>query len=120
MADDVSSLTGQEPGGTIRSTPVISVFAGPRIVMREREDGCLLLRSADLLQDYPGTVVHSLRAWAVADPDYPLVAERDADGSWRACSYGAAVADDAPGMAVPGRRAAGDRRLAAVESYLRR
>jgi feruloyl-CoA synthase len=92
VADDVSSLTGQEPGGTVRSTPVMSVFARPRIAMQEREDGCLLLRSADPLQDYPGTIVHSLWAWAVADPDYPLVAQRDADGSWRACSYGTAVA----------------------------
>ena len=70
----------------------VSLFARPRIAMQEREDGCLLLSSADPLQDYPGTVVHSLWAWAAADPDYPLVAERGADGSWRACSYGAAVA----------------------------
>ena len=70
----------------------MSLFARPRIAMQEREDGCLLLRSADPLQDYPGTVVHSLRAWAAADPDYPLAAQRGADGSWRACSYGAAVA----------------------------
>jgi long-subunit acyl-CoA synthetase (AMP-forming) len=70
----------------------MSLFARPRIAMQEREDGCLLLRSADPLQDYPGTIVHSLWAWAVADPDYPLVAQRGADGSWRACSYGAAVA----------------------------
>jgi hypothetical protein len=70
----------------------MSLFARPRIAMQEREDGCLLLRSADPLQDYPGTIVHSLWAWAVAAPDYPLVAQRGADGSWRACSYGAAVA----------------------------
>ena len=43
----MSSLTGQEPGGTVRSTPVMSVFARPRTAMQEREDGCLLLRSAD-------------------------------------------------------------------------
>ena len=70
----------------------MSLFARPRIAMQERGDGCLLLQSADPLQDYPGTVVHSLWAWAAADPDYPLVAQRGADGSWRACSYGAAVA----------------------------
>ena len=70
----------------------MSLFARPRIAMQEREDGCLLLRSADPLQDYPGTVVHSLWAWAAADPDHPLVAQRGADGSWRASSYGAAVA----------------------------
>jgi len=70
----------------------MSLFARPRIRMRAREDGCLLLRSADPLRDYPGTIVHSVWAWAAADPDYPLVAQRGADGSWRACSYGAAVA----------------------------
>ncbi len=68
------------------------LFARPRITAQERQDGCLLLRSADPLQDYPVTVVHSLRAWAAAGPDHPLAAERGADGSWRACSYGAAVA----------------------------
>src|ERR1017187_6942963 len=68
------------------------LFARPRIAAQERQDGCLLLRSADPLQDYPVTVVHSLRAWAASGPDHPLVAERSADGSWRTCSYGAAVA----------------------------
>jgi feruloyl-CoA synthase len=68
------------------------LFARPSIVARGRADGCLLLRSADPLRDYPVTVVHSLRAWAASDPDYPLVAERGAGRSWRTCSYGAAVA----------------------------
>ena len=36
------------------------LFTRPRIAMQEREDGCLLLSSADPLQDYPGTVLHSL------------------------------------------------------------
>jgi feruloyl-CoA synthase len=44
-------------------------------------------------------------------------AERSAEHSSDA---GGQSADDAPGMAVLGHRAAGDRRLAAVESYLRR
>ena len=73
------------------------LFARPRIAAQERQDGCLLLRSADPLQDYPVTVVHSLRAWAASGPDYPLAAERGADGSWRTCSYGAAVAAAAAG-----------------------
>ena len=70
----------------------VPLFARPCIEMEQRVDGCLLLRSADPLQDYPATVMHSLRAWVAADPDYPLVAERDANGSWRTCSYGAASA----------------------------
>jgi feruloyl-CoA synthase len=70
----------------------LPLFARPNIAVRERGDGCLLLRSADPLGDYPVTVVHSFRAWAASDPDHLLVAERDADRSWRTCSYGAAVA----------------------------
>ena len=70
----------------------LPLFARPNIKVQERADGCLLLHSADPLQDYPVTVVHSFRAWAASSPDHPLVAERGADGSWRTCSYGAAVA----------------------------
>ena len=32
----------------------MSVFARPRIAMQEREDGCLLLRSADPVAGLPG------------------------------------------------------------------
>jgi len=70
----------------------LPLFARPRITAQERADGCLLLRSADPLQDHPVTVVHSFRAWAASDPDHLLVAERGAGRSWRTCSYGAAVA----------------------------
>jgi len=55
-------------------------------------DGSLLLRSTEPLGDYPVTVVHSVRAWAAADPGHPLVAERTSAGAWRVCSYGEAVA----------------------------
>ena len=70
-----------ETGRAMITDADMSLFAGPRITMHEREDGCLLLESADPLQDYPGTVVHSVWAWAAADPDYPLAAERGTDGS---------------------------------------
>jgi hypothetical protein len=44
------------------------LFAAPRIVAETAADGSLLLRSADPLGSYPPTVLHSLRAWAEADP----------------------------------------------------
>ena len=69
-----------------------ALFSPPSIEMTQRADGCLLLRSADPLRDHPATVVHSLRAWAAASPEHPLIAERGADGAWRTCSYGAADA----------------------------
>ena len=74
------------------SGAAMPLFARPSIAAAERADGCVLLRSAEPLQDHPATVVHSLRAWAASGPDHPLVAERDDGGRWRCCSYGAADA----------------------------
>src|SRR5579864_5456828 len=79
------------------------LFAAPSIVADRvgAGDGSLLLRSTEPLGDYPVTVVHSVRAWAAADPGHPVVAERDTAGAWRICSYGAAVAAaDAMGQAL--------------------
>ena len=77
------------------------MFAKVRITAERAGDGTLLLRSADELDDYPVTVLHSVRAWADADPDYPLIAERGPDGAWRTVTYGAAVAAaDAIGQAL--------------------
>jgi feruloyl-CoA synthase len=77
------------------------MFAKVRITAEQAGDGTLLLRSADELGDYPVTVLHSLRAWADAEPDYPLIAERGRDGAWRTVTYGDAVAAaDAIGQAL--------------------
>jgi feruloyl-CoA synthase len=63
--------------------------------------GSLLIRSTEPLAGYPVTVMHSVRAWAAADPAHPMVAERDASGGWRICGYGEAVAAaDAIGQAL--------------------
>jgi feruloyl-CoA synthase len=92
--------------------PDMSLFARPSIDGQVREDGCVLLRSTEPLGDYPATVVHSMRAWASIDPGHPLVAERGAGGSWRVCSYGAAVAAaDAIGQALLERGLGPDRPL---------
>ena len=79
------------------------LFASPSIVADRADDGdgSLLLRSTDPLGDYPVTVVHTVRAWAAADPGHPLVAERTTAGAWRVCSYGEAVtAADAIGQGL--------------------
>ena len=67
------------------------MFSTPQVVADAAADGCLLLRSAEPLGEYPATVMHSFRTWASADPGYPLAAERTPDGSWRICSYQAAL-----------------------------
>jgi feruloyl-CoA synthase len=77
------------------------MFAEVRVTVGRADDGALLLRSAEKLSGYPVTVLHSLRRWAAADPDHPLVAERGPDGAWRTVSYGGAVAAaDAIGQAL--------------------
>ena len=68
------------------------MFAKVQITAEPADDGALLLRSADELGDYPPTVLHTLRSWAEADPEHPLIAERGTDGAWRTVGYGAAVA----------------------------
>ena len=77
------------------------LFAAPSIVAAQAGDGSLLLRSTEPLAGYPVTVMHSVRAWAAADPAHPMVAERGPDGGWRICGYGEAVAAaDAIGQAL--------------------
>ena len=77
------------------------LFAAPRVTAESATEGSVLLRSAEPLGDYPATVIHSLRAWADAEPDHLLVAERAPGGGWRRCGYGAAVAAaDAIGQAL--------------------
>ena len=56
------------------------MFAQVRVTVGRAGDGALLLSSAEELGDYPVTVLHSLRPWAAAGPDHPLVAERGPDG----------------------------------------
>ena len=77
------------------------LFAAPRVTATADEDGGLVIRSAEPLAGYPVTVMHSVRAWARADPGHPMVAERAPDGAWRTCGYGEAVAAaDAIGQAL--------------------
>jgi feruloyl-CoA synthase len=78
-----------------------SLFTPPTTVLQTCPDGSLLLRSAQPPGDWPDTVVHSLRIWALKQPYQPLIAERSTLGGWRECSYGeAAAAADAIGEAL--------------------
>src|SRR5271169_3422954 len=92
----------------------VALFAAPRIVTERNlsPGGTLRIRSADPLGDYPVSVLHSLRAWAEADPGFPLMAERSLDKGWRTCSYGvAAAAAEAVGQALLDRGLGPDRPL---------
>jgi feruloyl-CoA synthase len=68
--------------------PSRPLFAAPALEARRDLDGTWRLRSAVPLGPYSPTVLDALRRWAALDPDHPLIAERDAQGSWRTGSYG--------------------------------
>jgi feruloyl-CoA synthase len=89
-----------------------ALFTPPCTVLQECPDGSLLLRSAQPPGDWPDTVVHSLRIWAMKQPYRPLIAQRDALGEWRMSSYAeAASAADAIGEALLRRGLGPDRPL---------
>jgi feruloyl-CoA synthase len=50
------------------------LFAPPRVLAEERDDGAILLRSAETLGDYAPSMAHSFRAGAAAHPDRVLAA----------------------------------------------
>jgi feruloyl-CoA synthase len=67
------------------------IFAAPDVLATE-QGGQFMLRSADPLRRHPATVIDSFQAWALRDPQHPLVAEREPDGRWGSVTYGAALA----------------------------
>jgi feruloyl-CoA synthase len=88
------------------------LFALPQIDAQQRPDGSWLVRSLTPLAPYPVSILASLRAWAAASPDHPLVAERDPAGGWRSRSYGeAAAAARSVGQALLGLGLGPDRPL---------
>jgi len=70
----------------------MSLFAQPQVRAGVAgTPGTILLRSAEPLDGYPVSVVHSVRENARLAPDNPMVAERSGD-HWRTVTYGQAVA----------------------------
>jgi feruloyl-CoA synthase len=69
------------------------VRLGPSDVRSERRaDGAVILRSPHALEPYPGRITERLEHWAARDPGRVFLADRAADGAWRALSYGEALA----------------------------
>src|SRR4051812_44707699 len=64
------------------SGTTIELFAPPRVLAEERDDGAILLRSADRLGEYAPSMAHSFRAGAEAHPDRVLAARGGAAVRW--------------------------------------
>ena len=76
------------------STTAAELFATPRVIAEGRDDGTLLLRSAEPLGPYAPSMSHLFRDHADAHPDRPLTAQREGE-QWRSVGWGEArmVAD---------------------------
>lgn len=81
-----------EPAEGAPMSELTTLFAAPEIEMRQRSDGCLVLRSRQRLAEpvagagFGDWLVH----WATAAPERPFLAERGGDGQMRQISYGEA------------------------------
>jgi len=62
-------------------------YATPNITMEKRDNGEIILSSADVLEDYAEHVGVWLHQWAKVTPEYTFLAERDGAGEWRRLSY---------------------------------
>ena len=75
------------------SAPLRPVRLGPADVLLDRKaDGTILLRSPQVLDDFPQKLTERLEHWAKAAPDRVFLAQRTAGGSWRKLTYAQALA----------------------------
>ncbi len=70
---------------------VVELFSPPQVVAEQRNDGSLLLRSAEELGPHAPSVAHLFRDHCAAHPERVLAGQR-ADGDWRTVSWGTARA----------------------------
>ena len=69
------------------STTVAELFATPQVIAEGREDGTLVLRSAEPLGPFAPSMAHLFRRHAEAHPDRLLTAQRE-DDHWRSVTWG--------------------------------
>ncbi|HEY3980589.1 MAG TPA: AMP-binding protein [Streptosporangiaceae bacterium] len=101
MITEPPAPAGSAPGLAGSAAAGSTLFGRPALEASRGPGGTWRLGSAEPLGPYPPTVLASLRRWAAADPSYPLIAERDAPGGWRARSYGdLAAAAEAVGQGL--------------------
>ena len=67
-----------------------SIRLSAQAVVAERRNGCVVLRSPQVLPAYPRSMTARLDEWAARVPDRVLFAQRDAGGGWRRLTYGEA------------------------------
>jgi feruloyl-CoA synthase len=82
------------PAGNLRAaaSPFRPVRLGPtEVVVEERADGIIHLRSPHALGAYPVKLTERLEYWAAQAPDRVLFAQRNDKGGWRSVTYAEAL-----------------------------
>ena len=70
------------------SAPIRKIALGPADAkFTRREDGAILICSPHPLPAYPDKLTWHLAHWASVAPERTFIAQRDANGDWRALSY---------------------------------
>ncbi|MFZ0237922.1 MAG: feruloyl-CoA synthase [Xanthobacteraceae bacterium] len=68
--------------------PMRAVKLGPAdVVVEQRGDGAIMMRSPHALPSYPRMLTERLMHWAKVAPERIFLAQRDAAGAWRSMSY---------------------------------
>src|SRR6202165_5210440 len=62
-------------------------FSDPAVSIDRREDGTIYLRPKMALGEYPIRLTDRLHHWAKTEPNRIFMAERAANGGWRAITY---------------------------------
>ncbi len=64
----------------------------PDVVIQQRADGAILMRSPQQLPPHPQKLTERLVHWARAEPERIFIAQRDAAGGWRKLTYAQTLA----------------------------
>jgi feruloyl-CoA synthase len=67
-------------------------LGAPDVVIQQRADGAILLRSPRQLPPHPQKLTERLVHWARAEPERIFIAQRNSEGGWRTLTYAQTLA----------------------------
>jgi feruloyl-CoA synthase len=90
MANDMANATTLTEDTRPPLRPV--KLGAPDVVIQQRADGAILMRSPQQLPPHPQKLTERLVHWARAEPERIFIAQRDAAGGWRKLTYAQTLA----------------------------
>ena len=67
-------------------------LGAPDVVIQQRADGAILMRSPQQLPPHPQKLTERLVHWARAEPERIFIAQRNSEGGWRTLTYAQTLA----------------------------